>query len=63
MITSLKERLYYIHLNTKKHFTENKKDWYKVRNALLTDIKVCLHNESKVKARRTYCLYSIMKGN
>ena len=63
MTTGLEERLRRIHLNTKKNSIENKKNWYKVGKALLTGVKVRLHNESKVGARRTYRLYSVMKGN
>ena len=63
MTTSLEERLCRIHLNTKKNSVENKKNWYKVGKALLSGTKVRLHNESKVGARRTYRLYSVMKGN
>src|ERR1044072_2512162 len=63
MMTSLEERLHHIHLNTKKNSVSNKKDWYKIGKALLMDIKVCLHNESKVGVRRIYRLYSVMKGN
>ena len=63
MTTGLEIRLRRIHLNTKKNSVENKKDWYKVRKALLQGEKVRLHNESKVGARRTYRLYSVMKGN
>ena len=61
--TGLEIRLRRIHLNTKKNSVENKKDWYKVGKALLRGEKVRLHNESKVGARRTYRLYSVMKGN
>ena len=63
MTTGLEIRLRRIHLNTKKNSVENKKDWYKVGKALLRGDKVRLHNESKVGARRTYRLYSVMKGN
>src|ERR1044071_9720182 len=63
MTTGLEERLHHIYLNTKKNSVKNKKNWYKVRKALLTDTKVRLYNESKVRARRTYHLYSVMKGN
>ena len=63
MTTGLEIRLRRIHLNTKKNSVENKKDWYKVGKALLRGEKVRLHNESKVGARRTYRLYSVMKGN
>src|ERR1043165_2517377 len=63
MRTGWEIRLRRIHLNTKKNSIENKKDWYKVGKALLQGEKVRLHNESKVEARRTYRLYSIMKGN
>ena len=63
MTTGLEERLRRIHLNTRKNSVENKKNWYKVGKALLTGTKVRLHNESKVGARRTYRLYSVMKGN
>src|ERR1043165_4545022 len=63
MTTGLEIRLRHIHLNTKKNSVENKKDWYKVGKALLQEEKVRLHNESKVGVRRTYHLYSVMKGN
>ena len=63
MTTGLEERLRRIHLNTKKNSIENKKNWYKVGKTLLTGTKVQLYNESKVGARRTYYLYSVMKGN
>ena len=63
MTTGLEIRLRRIHLNTKKNSIENKKDWYKVGKALLQGEKVRLHNESKIRVRRTYRLYSIMKGN
>ena len=52
-----------LHKNQKKNNLENKKDWYKVGKALLSGVKVRLYNESKVGARRTYRLYTVMKGN
>ena len=63
MTTDLEERIRHIYLNTKKNSVKNKKNWYKIVKALLTGTKVWLHNESKVGARRTYRLYSVMKGN
>ena len=63
MTTGLEIRFCHIYLNTKKNSVENKKDWYKVGKALLRGEKVRLHNESKVEAKRTYCLYSVMKEN
>src|ERR1044071_53846 len=63
MTTGLEERLRRIHLNIKKNSIENKKNWYKVGKAFLMCTKVRLHNESKVGARRTYRLYSIIKDN
>ena len=63
MTIGLEKHLRRIHLNIKKNSVKNKKNWYKVRKALLTDTKVRLYNESKVRARRTYHLYSVMKGN
>ena len=63
MTTGLEIRLHHIHLNTKKNSVKNKKNWYKVGKALLRGEKVQLHNESKVGARRTYRLYSVMKRN
>src|ERR1044071_6044625 len=63
MTTGLEERLHHIYLNTKKNSVKNKKNWYKVGKALLTGTKVRLHNKSKVRTRRIYRLYSVMKGN
>ena len=63
MTTGLEICLCRIYLNTRKNTIENKKDWYKVGKALLQGEKVWLHNESKVGVKRTYRLYSIMKGN
>ena len=63
MTTGLEERLCRIHLNTKKNSIENKKNWYKVKKTLLTSTKIRLYNEFKVRAKRTYCLYSVIKGN
>ena len=61
--TSLEKHLHCIYLNTKKHFIENKKNWYKVEKTLLMNTKAHLHNKFKVRAKMTYYLYFIMKGN